>query len=347
MKRALVTGANGHIGSNLVHDLVAHGWKVRALVREGSDRRGIDGVDVELVTGDVLDVESVRAAVDGQEVVFHAAAPYRTWAKDPAEITRPMLVGTENVLRAAKDKGVARVVCTSSCNAVGFTDDVSKPRDETMWNDEAHNPYGRGKLETERRTWELSRELGLDVVTVLPTTVLGGLDYKITPTTGPALDAFDKRGPMPFSLNLVDVRDVARAHVLAAEKGRAGERYLAGGDNASPEQIASMMEKLGGNRPATKLPPMAVLWTVATLGEWAAALTGKAPMITRDAIRDAAGRSVVFTCDKARDELGLEPRGGEDVLRETLRWGLFMKRMRSKAVLARAAEYPPDPSWKA
>lgn len=347
MKRALVTGANGHIGSNLVRDLVAHGWKVRALVRQGSERRGLDGVDLELVTGDVLDLESVRAAVDGQEVVFHAGAPYRTWAKDTAEITRPMLVGTENVLRAAKDGGAARVVYTSSCNAVGFTDDAGKPRDETMWNDDAHSPYVRGKLAAERRAWELARELALEVVAVLPTTVLGGLDYKITPTTQPVLDAFDKRGPVPFAMNLVDVRDVARAHVLAAEKGRAGERYLAGGDNASAEEVAALIEKLGGNRPAVGFPPKPVLWTVATVGEWVSALTGKAPMITRDLLRDGLGRCAVFTCDKARRELGLEPRGAEEVLRETLRWGLFMRRMRSKAVLARAAEYPPNPSWKA
>ncbi len=347
MKRALVTGANGHIGSNLVRDLVAHDWKVRALVREGSDRRGLDGVEAELVTGDILDVESVRSAAAGQEVVFHAAAPYRTWARDPAEITRPMLVGTENVLRVAKQAGVSRVVCTSSCNTIGFTTDPSKPLDETSWNEHAHSPYVRGKLEAERHVWELARELGLDVVTVLPTAVLGPLDYKITPTTQPVLDAFEKRGPVPFAMNLVDVRDVARAHVLAAEKGRAGERYLAGGENLSAEDIATTIEKLGGLRPATGFPPMAVLWTVATLGEWVSLLTGKAPMITRDLIRDGAGRSPVFTCDKARRELGLSPRGAEEVLRETLRWGLFMKRIRHKTVLGRAGEYPPDPAWKA
>lgn len=322
--RALVTGANGHIGANLVRDLLEHGWTVRALVREGADLRGLAGLDVETTHGDVRDEEAVRKAMDGCELVFHLAAPYVLWARDEAEIVGPAVSGSENVLRAARAAGARRVVMTSSSNAVGFTTDPSRPLDETSWNAVTNSPYVRAKNAQERRARELAEELDLDLVTILPTAVLGRLDYRKTPTTAPVVDALAGKGPVPFPMNLVDVRDVARAHVLAAERGARGARYLVGGDNVDVPTLAALIEQLTGRRPTEGLPPMWLLRVVASVAELGARLHGKPPVLTRALLDDAAGRAPVFDCTRARTELGLEPRGAEEVLRETQAWARTM-----------------------
>lgn len=326
--KAFVTGANGHLGANLVRDLLAHGYEVVALVRAGADGRGLDDVrsDITVAHGDVRDAEAVGEAMRGAEVVFHTAAPYLLWAKDPsAAIIAPAVEGTENVLRRAKTNGVRRVVMTSSSNAVGFTDDPAKPLDERTWNEAAASPYVRAKNAQERRAIELAKELDLDIVTLLPTAVLGRLDYRKTPTTAPVVDALLGKGPVPFAMNVVDVRDVARAHVLAAERGARGERYLVGGDNVDVPAFASMIERLVGKRPPEGLPPLWLLRVVASVAELGARFTGKPPLLTRALLEDGAGRHPVFDCSRARRELGLSPRGAEEVVGEVLAWAREME----------------------
>jgi dihydroflavonol-4-reductase len=345
MARALVTGANGHLGCNLVRDLLEHGYDVVPFVREGANVTGLDGLGLELARGDVLDSTSVERAVDGCEVVFHAGTPYLVWAKDPATIVEPALRGTENVLRAAKANGVRRVVVTSSCNAVGFTTDPAKLLDETSWNERAKSPYIRAKNEQERRAHALAKELDLDVVTVLPTTVLGWYDYRKTPTTAPFVDALAHKGPVPFPMNLVDVRDVARVHVLAAEKGEQGERYLAGGENVDVPTLAGLIEKHVGRRPAEGLPPAWVLRVVAFVSEAVSSISGKAPLITGDLLDDVGGGVPLFDCHKARDRLGFVPRTPEVVIVETLRWALFMGWLPAKLAASLREKNPPEAAW--
>jgi len=323
MTRALVTGANGHIGSNLVRELIEHRYEVVAFVRDGADLRGLDKLPVTLVRGDVLDAAAVRRAAEGCTYIFHLAAPYVLWAPDDAAIVDPAVRGTENVLRAAKDAGVERVVLTGSCNAVGFS--RGEPLDETAWREHATSPYMRAKLEQERHARALADELGVDVVTVLPTAVLGPHDYRKTPTTGPFVDALRGKGPVPFPMNVVDVRDVARGHRLAAERGTRGERYLLGGDNVDVPTLADMIEKATGKKPAQGLPPAWVLRTVAAVSEMVAKVSGKPPMITRAILDDANGGSPVFVIDKARRELGYEPRRAADVVEATTAWAREMK----------------------
>lgn len=347
MTRALVTGANGHIGANLVRELALAGHEVVAFVREGSDTTGLSGVSHTLVRGDVRDAAAVERGMDGCELVFHLGTPYAVWAKDPATIVEPALRGVENVLRAAKTRGVRRVVVTSSSNAVGFSTDPSKPRDESRWNDRTHSPYIKAKNEQEKRCWALAKELGLDVVTVLPTAVLGRYDYRRTPTMGPFTDALTGKGPVPFAMNLVDVRDVAHTHLLAAEKGRPGERYLAGGTDVDVKTLATMIEKVTGKRPAEGLPPVWVLRIVATLVAPIAWMTGNPPPISHDLLDDAAGGNAVFDCSKARKELGLEPRGPDEVVREVVRWALFMGWLPPALAERVRATHAPDPDWPA
>jgi len=346
MARVLVTGANGHLGCNLVRELLGAGHRVVALVRPGADHSGLGGLDLERISGDVLDPPSIRGAVQGCELVFHAAAPYLVWARDPDDIVRPAVEGTENVLRAAKAAGVRRVVFTSSSNAVGFTSDPQRPLDELSWNEAPRSPYVRAKTMAERRVWALSAELDLPVVAVLPTAVLGRFDYRVTPTTAPVLDAVQGRGPVPFAMNLVDVRDVARAHVLAAERGKPGERYLAGGQNVTTAELAEIIWQLAGIRPKQGLPPYPVLLAVATVADLIARRTGKPPIISPDIARESrGGRQPVFDCSKIQRELGLAPRSAEQVVSEVIRWGLFLGRIREPLATTLRGHFTPDPSW--
>jgi len=329
--RVLVTGANGHIGANLVRDLLAQSHEVVAFVREGSDTRGIDGLSLEIARGDVRDAAAIAKAIDGCELVFHLAAPYVLWAKDPEQIVAPAVEGTENVLRAARTHRVRRVIMTSSSNAVGFTTDPSKPLDESSWNDQKASPYVRAKNEQERRAWALAEELDVNLVTILPTAVIGRLDYRKTPTMAPFVDMLAGKGPIPFAMNIVDVRDVARAHVLAAERGSRSARYLVGGENIDIPALASIVEKLTGKRPAQGLPPMWLLRVVASFAELGARWSGKPPFITRAILEDGAGRSPVFDCSRARKELGLMPRSAEEAVRDTLDWARQMEWLRATA----------------
>jgi dihydroflavonol-4-reductase len=325
MEKALVTGANGHIGSNLVRELGEAGYEVVALVREGADTRGLQGVDVSVVRGDVRDGPAVEKAVHGARFVFHLAAPYVLWAPNAETIVATAVQGTENVLRAARGGSVERVVVTGSCNAVGFT--RGKLLDETSWREVARSPYIRAKLEQERRAKSLAEELGVDVVTVLPTAVLGPNDYKKTPTTGPFIDAATGKGPIPFAMNVVDARDVARGHRLAAERGSRGERYLLGGDNVDVPTLAGWLQRHAGVKAQQGLPPQWVLRAVAAVAEAASALSRKPPMITRAMLDDVGGGAPLFDITKARTRLGYEPRGAEEVVVATLDWARKMKWM--------------------
>lgn len=345
--RACVTGASGHIGSNLVHALVDAGHQVSVLARPGSSLRAIEGLAVERREGDILDEASLRAAMDGAEVLFHAAAVYRNWTKDPDEMSRAAVDGTKNALRAAKDAKVRRVVYTSSSNAVGFTKDPAKSLDETVWNDSPIAPYVQAKVAAERAAHALARELGLDVVAVLPTGVLGRFDYRITPTTRAILDVLNRKAPIPFPLNPVDVRDVAAGHLLAADKGRAGERYLLGSENVDVEGLAKILREELELEAKVGMPPGWVLGAVAAVSELASSITGREPMLSRAMAREIrASKGVVFDCSKAERELGLAPRGAREVIRETARWLGFLGLLEAPALAALVRErLAPDPSW--
>lgn len=321
MSLALVTGASGHLGANLVRELLDRGWRVRAFVRVASPLDGLKGLEVELAHGDLLDGESIDRAMVGVDVCFHAGAVYRNWTADEASILRPALEGTENVLRAAASAGVKRVIHTSSCNAVGFTTDPARPLDERSWNSELHLPYVRAKVESERLAWKLADELGLALITMLPTTVLGPHDHRITPTTAYVRDLLAGKAPvLPGVANLVHVRDVARAHVLAAERGRPGARYLVGGPNLPDTALQAMIAQRTGRTPAILSAPRFVLMAVATAMEFVSSLTGREPQLTPAMVRTAFGRMPCFDTSLARQDLGFEARGPEEVLDDTLAW---------------------------
>lgn len=322
MKRVVVTGANGHIGANVVRALLERrGVEVVAFVRPGSDRRGIEGLPIEIAEGDILRPDTLAEAMRGADTLIHCAAQFALWAKDADAILRPAIEGTENVLRAAAAAGVRRVVVTSSVATVGGSTSADVLLDAEHWAEGLTVPYYVAKQRAERRAWELAEELGLAMCTILPTMVLGPHDHRITPSTKVILDMLKGDGAtVDGGGNLVDVRDVAEAHVRAAERGVPGERYIVGGENVATREIGALVERVAGVKVKHLTFPRWLFSTVAGVMELGAAITGKPPALTRAVVRDLLGRYAWYDLSKTRAHLGLEPRDAEAVIRATAEW---------------------------
>lgn len=346
--RALVTGANGHIGCHVVRACRDAGIDAIAFTRPGCDARGLAGLDVPRREGDVLDAASVARACEGVEVVFHVASPHRNWAKDPDEIVRPAVEGTRNVLDAARAAGVRRVVVTSSGAAVGFTDNPAKPLDEGAFLPRAESPYTRAKIEAEALARQYAERGDIEVVITNPSGVIGPRDYKPTPATA-AFTAMLQGDPLFLHLCVTDVRDVAAGHVLAAQKGGNGRRYLLTGDRVSPSELAALFARIGGVKAPVFRPPRFLLRFMAGRFEKKAAAEGGDAPITRAQIEDVYGRHLLYDATRARTELGATFRPAADVLRDTLRWLLFVDalkpRVRDKVRASLGAAAAPDPDW--
>ena len=321
MGRSLVTGANGFIGANVVRALLAHGAEVRVLVRRGSDRRSLDGLPVEVAEGDLRDRDAVRRAVAGCARVFHVAADYRFWARDPREIHDANVGGTIHVLEACVEHGVERVVHTSTVGTIGLSA-LPGPCDETtpLAPGQIHGDYKRSKLEAERAALSFAAR-GLPVVVVNPTAPIGPFDSKPTPPGKIVVDF--ARGRLPAyvdtGLNVVHVRDVAEGHWLAAERGRPGERYLLGNRNMTLREILALLAELLG-RPAPRVRlPYAAAWTAGALSTAAAALTRRPPAIPLEAVRMSRRRMFV-DASRAVRELGVPQTPVREAFEDAIRW---------------------------
>src|ERR1700756_5879545 len=254
---AFVTGATGFLGSHVARVLSEQGAELRLLVRPTSNLRNLQGLKADTATGDLRDAASLEKAMAGCDTVFHVAADYRLWVRDPAEMYRSNVAGTRAILEAARRNGVRRVVYTSSVATIGFTSS-GKPADEdspvSLANMIGH--YKRSKFMAEQIALEAGRS-GMQVVTVNPTTPVGEQDVKPTPTGRIVVDFLKRKFPayVETGLNLVDVRECARGHVMALEKGKSGERYILGGENLTLKQILDKLAKITGlPSPKIKLP---------------------------------------------------------------------------------------------
>lgn len=313
----LLTGATGFIGGHVARLLAVEGADLRLLVRPSSDRRTLEGLDAaEIVEGDLRDPASLDRAVRGCDRVFHVAADYRLWARDPDELMRSNVEGTRNLLSAAAEAGVDRIVYTSTVGTVGLPGDEDTPVDEA----DLSGPYKRSKLEAERVALEFARR-GLGVVAVNPTAPVGERDWKPTPTGKIIVDFL--RGAMPAyldtGLNLVDVRDVARGHLLAAERGRAGERYLLGARNMTLREILAALAAITGRRAPRVRIPYAAARLLAAIEEPVARLTGREPRASVEAVR-MARKKMFVSCAKAERELGYRHGPVEEALRRAVEW---------------------------
>ncbi len=317
----LVTGGTGFVGAHVARALLARGQAVRCLVRAGSRRSNLEGLPVEVAVGDVLDRDSLRPAMAGVGTLYHCAADYRLYARDPRAIYETNVTGTDNVMRAARDAKVGRVVYTSSVGALGIRPD-GYPADETTPApaDAMIGHYKRSKHEAERVAEKWAAE-GLPVVIVNPSTPVGELDVKPTPTGQMIVDFLNRRMPayVDTGLNLVDVRDVAQGHILAAERGRTGEKYILGNRNMTLKEILDALSRLTGIRaPGVRLPhwiPLAFA-AVQTSG---ARLTGGVPRVPLEGVRMSRHR-MFFDASKAVRELALPQTPVEEALARAVGW---------------------------
>ncbi len=317
----LVTGGTGFVGAHVVRALLARGRAVRCLVRPQSRRTNLEGLPVEIALGDVIHPQSLQSAMNGVQTVYHCAADYRLYARDPRSLYEANVTGTANVMRAAADARVERVVHTSSVGALGVVSDGSSADETTPVRPESLiGHYKRSKYEAERAVERWAAE-GLPVVIVNPSTPVGERDVKPTPTGQMIVDFLNRRMPayVDTGLNLVDVRDVAEGHILAAERGRVGEKYILGHRNMTLKEILDTLSKLTGLRsPGLRLPHWIPL-TAAALQTAGARLTGGVPRVPLEGVRMSRHR-MFFDPSKAVRELELPQTPVEEALARAVSW---------------------------
>jgi dihydroflavonol-4-reductase len=320
--QTLVTGASGFVGSAVARTLTESGFRVRALVRRGSPRFHLRGLDLEFFEGDLRDADSIRRAVDGVRYVFHVAADYRLWARDPREIFAANVEGTRNVMRAALGAGVERVVHTSSVATLalrpdGTAADESRPLPEV----EGIGAYKRSKIAAERLVEAMIAADGLPAIIVNPSTPIGPRDVKPTPTGRIIVEAARGRIPgfVDTGLNLAHVDDIAAGHLAALRHGIIGERYILGGANVVFADMLADIARLVGRKPPRLRIPRAVAMPVAYAAEAMALVTGREPFATVDGIRMSEHR-MFFTAAKAERDLGYRPRPYLQGLEDAIRW---------------------------
>ncbi len=305
----LVTGAAGFVGAAVARAALEQGYAVRALVRASSPRRNLAGLAAEVVVGDMRDAAAVGRALAGVRFLLHVAADYRLWAPDPGEIMRNNLEGTATVMRAALAAGVERAVVTSSVATLRVSPStVAATEDEPLAEHEAIGVYKRSKVAAERLVERMVAREGLPAVIVNPSTPVGARDVRPTPTGRIIVEA--ARGRMPAfvetGLNVVDVEDVARGHLLALTRGRVGERYILGGQNVMLRELLGEIAQLVGRRPPRVRLPAAPLVPLAHAAEAVARLRGREPFLTVDGLKMSRNR-MFFSSDKAERQLGYRP----------------------------------------
>ena len=318
---ALVTGGTGFVGANVVRELLAQRRSVRVLARPRGDRRALAGLDVEICEGDLLDSASVRRAVKGVNLVFHVAADYRLWARDPEDLHRVNVGGTRAVLEAAGEAGVSRVVYTSTVGALGIPEDGRPGTEETPVSlRDMVGPYKASKFLAEQVALGFAHQ-GLPVVVVNPSAPVGPWDVKPTPTGQMIVDFLEGKmfATLDTGLNLVHVRDVARGHLLAAERGKIGEKYILGNRNVSLAEIGVLLSEITGVRPPRVRIPYWVAWGAALAMEAVARIGGRPPRVPLTAVRMAKKR-MYFSPAKAVRELGLPQTDIREALRDAIEW---------------------------
>ena len=318
---SLVTGATGLVGSAVARALLQAGHRVRVLVRANSDRRNLADLDVDIAEGSLEDARSLARAAASCRFVYHVAADYRIWVPDPRPMFRTNVEGTRDLLTAAQNAGVERVVYTSSVATLGLVPGGSADETTPSGVEDMIGPYKRSKFEAEEVARRLARERGVPVVIVNPSTPVGPGDIKPTPTGRLILEA--ARGQMPAfvdtGLNIVHVDDVAAGHLAAADKGRIGERYILGGQNMSLAEILGEVSQAVGRRPPRLRLPHAALLPVAFGAEFAARLTGREPFVTLDGVR-MSRKKMYFNSEKARRELGYTSRPARQAIGDAVGW---------------------------
>jgi dihydroflavonol-4-reductase len=320
--KTFLTGATGFLGSHVARALADQGAELRLLVRPTSNLKNLEGLKAETATGDLRDAASFEKAMSGCDTVFHVAADYRLWVRDPGEMYRSNVEGTRALLEAARKGGVRRVVYTSSVATMGFTSDgYPADEDSPVALADMIGHYKRSKFMAEQIALEAGRS-GMHVVTVNPTTPIGEQDVKPTPTGRIVVDFLKQKFPayVETGLNLVDATVCARGHIAALEKGKSGERYILGGENLTLKQILDKLGRITGlPSPKIKLPYFFAFATGVIDEAFTGRLLKREPRATVDTVR--MGKKKMFaSSDKAERELGWKIVPVEDALRRAVDW---------------------------
>ncbi|ETX12178.1 nucleoside-diphosphate sugar epimerase [Marinomonas ushuaiensis DSM 15871] len=317
----LVTGANGHLGNNLVRELLEQGETVRAGVRNANNTIQFDGLDCQLIEADMLDQTSMEKALEGVDVLYHVAAVFKHWAKDPeTEIVQANIQGTEIVLSAAAKANVKKVVYVSSVAAIGHDGSLLT---EESWNDDISNPYYRSKIESEKRAWELAKQYNLWMVAVLPSAMVGPNIDRLTDTMQFIENI--RTGALAinpsFFFNFVDPRDVAKGMIAASEKGKSGERYILANDRSSSlEDIINAAESIALKVQKPPVVPKWLLYVLSGLMGFGSKLTGKPAELISSQVSMFFNVKQEYNISKARTELGYNPKSSHDALVETFKY---------------------------
>lgn len=320
--KALVTGGTGFVGSHLVRRLLERGAEVRCLVRASSRLDNLKDLPVEFANGDLRDSDSLRRAMRGASVVYHCAADYRLWCADPREMYESNVNGSRNIMQAAFDESVERVVYTSTVGALGLNGDARPANEETpVTIDDMIGHYKRSKYmaEAEVRSWAAR---GLPVVIVNPSTPVGELDIKPTPTGKIIVDFLKGKmfGYVDTGMNLIDVRDCAEGHVLAAERGRIGERYILGGFNLTLKEMFDSLARVTRVRsPKTRVPHWVAESYARLENFWSINIARRAPEVPLESVR-MSRHKMWFDSAKAVTELGLPQNSIERALARAVEW---------------------------
>jgi dihydroflavonol-4-reductase len=309
-KVCLVTGANGHLGNNLVRQLIEQGYTVKAGVRDTSNTAPFDGLDCELVYTDILNKQAMEQALDGVDILFQAAAVFKHWAADPEkEIVEANIKGTETVIEAAATAGVKQVIYISSVASVGHN---GLPLAEDSWNNDLSNPYYRSKILSEQRAHALAKQHGLWMAVVLPAAMVGPNCHKLTPT----MEFVDLllRNQLPFDpqffFNFVDVRDVASGAISAVTNGANGERYiLANVSSSAMSEVVDALNEISTNLRVKqrRKAPKWLLLMIGRIQEIVSAITKKEAGLTVSQVETFFGVRQEYDISKARGALSYSP----------------------------------------
>jgi dihydroflavonol-4-reductase len=320
--KVFLTGATGFVGSHVARVYAEAGAQLRVLTRSSSNVAALEGLDAEVVVGDLRDAASLRSAIEGCEAMVHVAADYRLWVRDPKAMYAANVDGTRELLRMAREAGVRRVVYTSSVATMGFKKDGTIVNEDTPVSvADMIGHYKRSKFLGEQEAIQAARA-GQEVMILNPTTPIGSADRKPTPTGQIIVDFLNRKFPayVDTGLNLVDVGEVARMHRVALERGRRGERYILGGENLTLKQILDRMSSITGLPSPTMKVPHAVAMAFAFFDEnITGRLRGKEPRATVEAVR--MGKKMMFAASaKAERELGFKVLPVYAALRTAIEW---------------------------
>jgi dihydroflavonol-4-reductase len=322
MATVFITGATGFIGGHMVRRLCAEGNRVKALVRPTTCYDTLKSLPIEFIHGDLSKVDELRRAIEGCDIVYHAAADYRLWCRNPAEMYAANVDGTKNIMQIAADLRTPKIVYTSTVGTIGLNSDQT-PADEKSFLklDSKTGHYKRSKFLAEVEVLKFA-EKGLPVVIVNPSAPVGSHDWKPTPTGRMVVDFLSRRMPMYLNtgLNIVDAEDVAEGHFLAAKNGKYGERYILGCENMTLQEILITLSDITSIPAPTMRCPYALAWLAAWSSEISTRLSGaKEPRVPLDGVR-MARKYMFFDSSKARKELGFSPGSPRSALEKAVCW---------------------------